>query len=179
MKNHAGTPLSRRIKALRIEKGITQKQLSHEIGVSYGSIVDYENGRREPNSKAMAALERFFHVSGDYLRGETDRAIQQDNTYKENGGERLNSLLLMFQSQYKTSSQEEQRLATSILEQVLELLCNNILPDGAAKKFNQTEILGLLTAIFSLNGAGRTELNKRAQELKQLSQYQTENPKMM
>lgn len=74
MRKATETLLSQRLKELRADKGITQKQLASEIGVSYGSIVDYENGRREPNSKAMAVLERYFKVSGEYLRGEVDRA---------------------------------------------------------------------------------------------------------
>lgn len=66
--------LSQRIKSLRSKKGITQKQLAERIEVSYGSIVDYENGRREPNCRAMAALETFFGVSGAYLCGIIDDA---------------------------------------------------------------------------------------------------------
>ena len=80
MRKSTETLLSQRLKELRADKGITQKQLASEIGVSYGSIVDYENGRREPNSKAMAALERYFRVSGEYLRGEVDRATFLQNS---------------------------------------------------------------------------------------------------
>lgn len=61
-----------RLKALRTESGITQRELADAIGVALQSIINYENGRREPNSKAMAALERYFNVSGEYLRGESD-----------------------------------------------------------------------------------------------------------
>lgn len=64
--------LSQRIKELRAERAITQRQLAEKIGVSYGSIVDYENGRREPNCRAMAALEDFFEVTGKYLCGDTN-----------------------------------------------------------------------------------------------------------
>ena len=53
MKKTTETLLSQRLKELRADKGITQKQLASEIGVSYGSIVDYENGRREPNSNTF------------------------------------------------------------------------------------------------------------------------------
>lgn len=45
--------LAKQLKDLRVMKGITQRQLALETGISYASIVDYENGRREPNSKAM------------------------------------------------------------------------------------------------------------------------------
>ena len=61
-----------RIKELRNEKGITQKQLAEFTGLSCGTIVGYENSMREPNSRAMAQLEKYFNVSGAYLRGDTD-----------------------------------------------------------------------------------------------------------
>lgn len=64
-----------RIKMLRKSKQMTQRELADILSISYGSIVDYENGRREPNSKAMAALEQYFGVTGSYLRGETDAKV--------------------------------------------------------------------------------------------------------
>ena len=62
--------LSQNLKALRKEKGLTQAQLAKHTGLSMSAIRSYENGLREPNSKAMAALESYFHVTGEYLRGE-------------------------------------------------------------------------------------------------------------
>ena len=64
--------ISKRIKLLRKEKGLTQAELAKKIGLGTPTIIGYENCKREPNSKAMAALESFFKVSGSYLRGETD-----------------------------------------------------------------------------------------------------------
>lgn len=71
-----------RLKQLRKSRSMTQRQLADEINISYGSIVDYENGRREPNSKAMAALESYFNVSGAYLRGAPATSIL--STYATN-----------------------------------------------------------------------------------------------
>lgn len=65
--------MGQRIQELRRAEGLTQDQLAKKIGVSMAAIRNYENGLREPNSKAMAALERYFNVSGEYLRGETDQ----------------------------------------------------------------------------------------------------------
>ncbi len=62
--------IASRIKELRIQKGLTQKELAAEIGLGYGTIIGYENGQRKPSFKAMAALEQYFGVSGAYLRGE-------------------------------------------------------------------------------------------------------------
>ena len=64
------------MKQLRKEYGFTQKELSDITGISLKSIINYENKVREPNSKAMAALENAFNVSGSYLRGETEERDQ-------------------------------------------------------------------------------------------------------
>lgn len=74
-KQSVNQEISKRIKLLRKEKGLTQKQLSEVTGLGYKAIANYEIGFREPNSKAMAALEDYFQVSGKYLRGETDERI--------------------------------------------------------------------------------------------------------
>lgn len=67
--------IANRIKQLRKERNLTQAELAKSIDISDIAIKSYETGRREPNSKAMAALEDFFQVSGKYLRGETDERL--------------------------------------------------------------------------------------------------------
>lgn len=62
-----------RIQMLRKECGLTQKSLAEKTGIPIRTIINYENSGREPNAKNMAALERYFNVSGEYLRGETDQ----------------------------------------------------------------------------------------------------------
>ena len=62
-----------RLKELRKSRGLTQSELADITGLSFHAINSYESGRRTPNSKAMAILERYFSVSGEYLRGETDQ----------------------------------------------------------------------------------------------------------
>lgn len=64
--------LANRLKTLRKKQGLTQEELAAATGLSLHSINSYESGRRTPNSKAMVALEKYFNVSGEYLRGETD-----------------------------------------------------------------------------------------------------------
>lgn len=65
-----------RLKELRKERGITQVALATATGLSSHAINSYESGRRTPNSKAMVALERYFNVSGEYLRGESDHVVK-------------------------------------------------------------------------------------------------------
>ena len=65
--------IGERIQILRKERGLTQKSLAEKTGIPVRTIINYENSSREPNAKNMAALERYFNVSGEYLRGETDQ----------------------------------------------------------------------------------------------------------
>ncbi len=61
-----------RIKELREQKGIGQKVLAIDIGVSQPTICDWESGRKTPSSKRAAILADYFGVSLDYLLGRED-----------------------------------------------------------------------------------------------------------
>ena len=61
-----------RLRSLRKENGITQKQLSTSIGVTERAIVAYETGKMKPNFDALNSLADTFGVSADYLLGRTD-----------------------------------------------------------------------------------------------------------
>ena len=61
-----------RVRELRLIHHLTQSELAEKTQLSYSSIVSYENGLRDPNARAMATLESFFGVSGEYLLGLTD-----------------------------------------------------------------------------------------------------------
>ena len=64
--------MAQRIRELRKSENLTQAQLAQLTGLKETAIRSYENSLREPNSRAMAALEEYFNVSGAFLRGETD-----------------------------------------------------------------------------------------------------------
>lgn len=61
-----------RLKDLRMEKGLTLKQLSEHIGVSFNTISRWEREERVPNIENIVALAEFFEVSADYLCGLED-----------------------------------------------------------------------------------------------------------
>ena len=58
-----------RIKELRIEKGLTQRTLAEQTGLSQSAIKHWENDDRVPNAEAVVILAKFFDVSADYLLG--------------------------------------------------------------------------------------------------------------
>ena len=64
--------MAQRIRDLRRERGLTQAQLADKTGLKETAIRSYENGLREPNAKALAALEQYFQISVNYLLGNID-----------------------------------------------------------------------------------------------------------
>lgn len=61
-----------RLRELRTEAGISKQELSKAINFGVSIIYYWENGDREPTSKALLALSEYFHVSTDYLLGRED-----------------------------------------------------------------------------------------------------------
>lgn len=61
-----------RLKALRKEKGITQKELSEAFNVAQNTVSGWESGNREPSKEFIKKLAEYFNVSTDYLLGFTD-----------------------------------------------------------------------------------------------------------
>lgn len=66
------TTFNERLKELRTNKCLSQKQLSVEIGISDRGIQRYEYGEREPSMSTLISLADYFDVSLDYLVGRSD-----------------------------------------------------------------------------------------------------------
>ena len=52
---------------LRTERGIYQKQLAEFLGVSIGTISNYENGVHYPDLETLCKFAEYFQVTTDYL----------------------------------------------------------------------------------------------------------------
>ena len=61
-----------RIKELRKEKGLTQKQLAALVNKSQTGVASWEQGLSEPCIKDLRLLCGIFGVSADYLLGLED-----------------------------------------------------------------------------------------------------------
>ena len=76
-----------RLRDLRTEKQLTQKQLAQSLGFSANIICEWEKARCEPNSETLKNLADFFDVSIDYLLGRSDElgnvVIKYDNPADE------------------------------------------------------------------------------------------------
>lgn len=63
---------NKKLKELRIEKGISQKIVSDALGITQRAYSHYEMGDREPSITMIIKLCDFFDVPADYLIGRTD-----------------------------------------------------------------------------------------------------------
>ena len=64
--------LSKRIKFLREELSLTQKDCSGFLGISQTNLSQFENGSRTPSDEIKIKIADFFKVDLDYLMGRTD-----------------------------------------------------------------------------------------------------------
>lgn len=64
--------LGQRLKELREERGLTQKQLAEILHLHSVTYLHYEKSQREPPLLVLAQMALFFGVSTDYLLGLTD-----------------------------------------------------------------------------------------------------------
>lgn len=65
-----------KLKTLRLQAGLTQKQLAEQIGVTKSVVSFYELRERTPSPEVLIKLTAVFHVSADYLLGiEKNRTI--------------------------------------------------------------------------------------------------------
>lgn len=58
-----------RIKELRAEKGLTQKELAKQLSITIPTLSHWECNYQEPSCKDIIRLCNFFGVSSDYLIG--------------------------------------------------------------------------------------------------------------
>ena len=57
---------------LRKERGLSQKVVAGELGISQALLSHYENGAREPGLEFVVRACDYYGVSADYLLGRTD-----------------------------------------------------------------------------------------------------------
>lgn len=63
---------TKRLKSLRLEAGLTQKEVAQKLKIGQNSYSNWENGTRKPIFPTIEKLADFFNVSTDYLLGNTD-----------------------------------------------------------------------------------------------------------
>lgn len=73
-----------RLKGLREEAGLTQKELAEIIGVTRPTMTNYENGDRYPKKEILESIMDYFNVDQAYIDGkqEIKRLVDLTGTYE-------------------------------------------------------------------------------------------------
>lgn len=58
-----------KLKELRLQAGLTQKQLADQLGITKSVVSFYELRERTPSPEVLVKMASVFHVSADYLLG--------------------------------------------------------------------------------------------------------------
>ena len=67
--------LAKRLKLLRKERRVYQRELAEYLGITLRTYQFYGDGALGPSIKGRIALADFFDVTIDYLVGRTDRRM--------------------------------------------------------------------------------------------------------
>lgn len=100
-----------RIKKLREEKGIFQKDLAKLLKVSIPAINYYENEKRAMDTETASTLADYFNVSVDYLLGKSN--IRNPQKIE------LDDMDIAFASGIKGLNKKNQEIAKNIIEGLL------------------------------------------------------------
>lgn len=71
------TDISKRLKEIRIDNRLTQKDMAKLVGMTSGSIGALENGLYTPNFEVLRTLKKKLGVSYDYLIDGDEKVLTQ------------------------------------------------------------------------------------------------------
>jgi len=64
--------LIERLRALRLQKRVTQRAIASGVGISEGTVQKFEYGVAKPKLDTVVRLADYFDVSLDYLLGRSN-----------------------------------------------------------------------------------------------------------
>ncbi len=78
-----------RLRRIRREQFIRQKQLAGHLNIAVSTLSQYENDKRHPNFEILTQISQYFNVSTDFLLGVDDAENSNINKSFESIDEKL------------------------------------------------------------------------------------------
>lgn len=115
-----------RLKKLREQKNISQKQLAFDLGVGIGTVGMWESSKRIPPAKKLHTIANYFNVSVDYLLGRQyptpeEQSAGASATRKESITPIEDEMLYTFREIGKKFGEQAQRNYITVGENMLKL----------------------------------------------------------
>ncbi|MCT4583760.1 MAG: helix-turn-helix domain-containing protein [Peptostreptococcaceae bacterium] len=132
--------LGNRLKTLRIENNLTQKQLCLTLNMSGARYSQYETDKRQPNYEVLKSIANYYLVSTDYLLGLSN--IKNSNSNRK-------------QEQEIVKIEKDKELKFNILEKI-QILCK----EQGLSLFNLEQIIGFQKGSLDIWKKNSPEIEK-------------------
>lgn len=116
--------ISKRLKQLREDAGLSQSKIGQLVGVPQSSIYRYEQGQSTPSSKTFRWYADYFDVSLDYLIGRTDDPHGAHYEYKPKFETIAREMEKFIEMCFDPNSRMNERLKETLLTMLTEEVNN-------------------------------------------------------
>lgn len=172
-----------KIRDIRVEKGMTQKELGEALGVSVQTISAYESGRRRPKVETLSRFadalgvpySEFFGLDGAESDYQRNYQKMLDLALKASMNKRGKISLEKLLEGLKYNSAEARYSGMKALDQKTDRLYTEELEDIADSELRKM----VLQSFDELNRVGKIEAVKRLAELGQLPRYSAWSKKVI
>ena len=163
------------IKKIRVDAGLTQKELGERLGITSQSIAQWETGRREPKYQSMVKIADALNVPVSSLYG-----ISEDNQYKQDAIKQALDLSVQDDGRIDTKAfSENLDYEYGVMSDADIAYVNGEIEKLCLKAFDiwsEDELRTLMNGYFSgLNRFGQIEAIRRVQELICMKKYRLED----
>lgn len=112
--------ISTRLKSLREDADLSQKELAKLLGVSPSTIGMYEAGKRTPDSEMLTRICDFFNITVDYLIGRSNIKNPQCSTSKKTEQSHLTDDEKNILNLYKKLNDKDKAKVEGIMENKID-----------------------------------------------------------
>lgn len=102
---------SERLKDLRKQAGLTQVNVAEKLGISQPAYASWERGVKKPTQENLVKIAQVLNVSVDYLVGNSDENLKE---------EELDNVELLFRLNSKGLTDEEKKIFKQELIEFME-----------------------------------------------------------
>jgi len=102
---------SERLKELRKQAHLTQVELASKLGIVQSSYADWERGKKKPTQDNLVKIAQVLNVSIDYLVGNSDEHLKEDE---------LDNVELLFRMNSNGLTEEEKAIFKKELIEFME-----------------------------------------------------------
>lgn len=101
-----------RLKSLRKETGLTQKEIASKLNISQAAYAQWENGVKRPARENLTTLANILKTSTDYLLGNSELKDPEDG---------LSTVEILFRKTSKNMTPEQKEIFQKELLEFMEI----------------------------------------------------------